>query len=965
MPFRPAKGPSVLLGPAPYRSEFSPGRHSDPPYSVQILDLPPLGDDGVMAAWRELRPTHAGCTGIVAAHPLLGNESFHWGMGRGALPAALVVVGDCPKGEDARLERPFIGDGGAYLHRKLIEVGIDPYDAYYTHAIKCFTPHDQRDAFLKVAVKEPMYREVLVQEIRRARPRVVVCAGQWALKMLLGLDGITKHRGLEQWSEELGCWVVVTYSPEYVLTNSQYDPQVTSDMYKVERRLRGVEPDDSVEVTMCRTVDDVRAALAALDAVPGGVVALDAETKAFLDYRLDSKVWCIALSKDPQHSYLIPLEHPESPFVVGPTDAAGEPVPWDVKAAIKAANAAAHGPGDEKAVKRLDKVPNGRDYVRWLATPWNQIARPELDEVYGLLREWLRDRKVVGHNLKFDARWLRRRFITFHQFFDTQIAAHLLNENRGLKLKERVSTELGFGNWGKGEIEFDPPDTLERMGLYCGKDTAYTFHLYLRDRDDLAADQRVARLFKYAVVPGMEAYLQVEIDGTWVDTVAIDAKLAELRVQLADIHTELLAFVDPVLATQDIAFSGDFLVRWLYDDPPVGLGLPVLKRTPKGAPSTDAKVLEELSERADAPPALLMLLKMRKWERSIVFLESWKNLADEDDRIHPTYNLTGAVSGRRSCNGPNLQQAPREGTLAGIRSCLGAPTGWVLLELDYSQIELRIAAIESGDPVMLEAYRNGRDLHRLTAAAVSGKLGAFVAERGLVGTLVDCTLQVLRDDALYADLMERVTNEERQRAKAINFGFLYGMGYRKFILYAKNQYNVIVSEAEGKAFREMFFALYAALTPWHERRRVGIRRPPFEVESLIGRVRHLPMVLSVANDISSKAERQAINSPVQGLGGDLVLLTTGILYPLFNPPDTPAGERTCFQVGDVHDAVLLQVRADMVMYWASRVKEAMETGLGLARFGFEPEIPLEAELKAGTRWGKLLDWDKWVEAQAA
>lgn len=899
-------------------------------------NVPPLQEDAVREIWEKLRPPE-----ILKNLNLAGNQQIsfcpveephartrcHFMMGDGPVPARGMVVMDGPSGFEESAKQPILND---YLVKMLQDTGVELSEIYHTYATKCAVPKAERERFMEKTYKA--YHDTLMEEIRAVKPKAVLLVGNIPMLSVLKMTGITKKRGTEVYNEELDCWFICTVSPFYVQNNPNFQQQFMSDLQKLKRRMDGEAVNEDCEVVWCDTVEKVKQATAELDAMPGNITSLDFETKGFQDYRRNSKIWCVALSKHPRKAYLIPLEHPESPFMK----------PWSGEEDV---------PWPELKIAKKDPA-----CQTWLDGKWSDLCRSELIQVYDHLREWLHERKINGHNVKFDARWGRRRGLSFRLGFDTQLSAHLLNENRGLKLLERMVTEYGHTNWGKGKINFDPPSSLREMGIYCAKDTANCHRLYLKDKAELVSNLRLARIFKLIVLPGEEALVEMELNGIWVDFDALDKRMVQAIADRDAVHAQLMDYISPTLAAADgkINFnSTTFLGKWLFSPAPMGLGLVAPKRTKGGKPSVDAEVLESL---AGSHPGMDLLLEMRKHEGAISFLEQYREFADEDHRIHPSYNMSGTKTGRRSCTEPNLQQVPRETTLEGIRSVLGAPEGWVLIEPDYSQIELRIAALESRDPVMLEAYRRNRDLHMLTGAMVSGKLTTFREEHGLMGMTVDqAALMILQSDELYALLKPLVTKQERQTAKAVNFGFLYGMGWKKFGEYAKKNYGVTVHPDEAKEFRAVFFVLYAGLTSWHERKRREVRKTLMSV-SLVGRERHLPMVLSIDDNISSKAERQGINSPVQGLGGDMALLSEGILHRMILEEYERSGEVTCLLVGDVHDAILFQVRADRVDYWIRIIKNTMEN-LPLEQFGFKPDIPILTEPKVGARWGKLEEYD--------
>lgn len=264
-----------------------------------------------------------------------------------------------------------------------------------------------------------------------------------------------------------------------------------------------------------------------------------------------------------------------------------------------------------------------------------------------------------------------------------------------------------------------------------------------------------------------------------------------------------------------------------------------------------------------------------------------------------------------------MQQVPRDPLVRGV---FGAPPGWTFVEADYSQIELRIVALLSRDRTMLHLYKIGADIHRATASSVLG-----IPE-------------------------SRITSVDRKKAKAVNFGFVYGMGWRKFISTAFEKYEMIFSEEEARAVREAFFEHFSGLLPWHARQRRLVNQYG-RVQSPIGRVRHLPDIHSPDEGVRAEAERQAINSPVQSFGSDLAVVSMVQINKKFRKRGI---EGHC--LGLVHDAVNFEIRNDHVARALPIIKDTMEDmRIVEKKFGVHVDIPIIADLKVGQHWGDAVE----------
>jgi DNA polymerase-1 len=247
----------------------------------------------------------------------------------------------------------------------------------------------------------------------------------------------------------------------------------------------------------------------------------------------------------------------------------------------------------------------------------------------------------------------------------------------------------------------------------------------------------------------------------------------------------------------------------------------------------------------------------------------------------------------------------------------GAPPGWSFVEADYSQIELRIAAFIANERHMIDLYNQGADIHMTTAMAVTG----------------------LPKSAVTKEIRKKV-------GKPVNFGFLYGMGWRKFIETAFNNYGAVFNEAEAQGYRKAYFDLFPDLVRWHERQRRLVREYG-RVQSPLGRVRHLPDIYSPEKGVQAEAERQAINSPVQGFASDMALLSMTLINAEFRRQGI-AGN--C--LGLVHDAINFEIRDDDLWRALPIIKDIMEDPTPLRKkFGTVLTIPIIADLKIGRHWG--------------
>jgi DNA polymerase-1 len=279
-----------------------------------------------------------------------------------------------------------------------------------------------------------------------------------------------------------------------------------------------------------------------------------------------------------------------------------------------------------------------------------------------------------------------------------------------------------------------------------------------------------------------------------------------------------------------------------------------------------------------------------------------------DGKLHTQYNIARTATGRLSAQEPNLQQVPR---INEIRSLICPHDGKVFIEADYSQIELRVAAFIAHAESMKNVYRKGGDIHTSTAC----KLAYTTAP----------------------------TKEERTKAKAANFGFLYGMGWKSFKDYAYDNYGLELTDDEAMEMRRAFFQAYPELITWHETQR-SVVRVHKKVVSPFGRVRHLFDVTSPDKAIASGAERQAINTPVQSMASDMTVLAMIELDKVLDSTKASI-------VGQIHDAILIEVDEDYADEALEITKLIMEDLPIEEIFGVKLDLPIVADAQISSSWG--------------
>lgn len=533
--------------------------------------------------------------------------------------------------------------------------------------------------------------------------------------------------------------------------------------------------------------------------------------------------------------------------------------------------------------------------------------------------KWLNrnTKNLVAGNGKFDDLFLEYKFgVKPNITFDVVLASHILNENTPNGVKENAVQECNAPNWDVDKNlktgKYSTPEKYQEYLTYLGYDIYYEYKLFRVFRKKLKQDKALMKLFYHLYMPGIISYETVEQHGVFIYPQQFKQVRKHLESEKAKIEKELLR-----MAGHEVNWNSPAQIqKLLYEE----LKLPILERTESGAPSTSEATLMQLR---DEHPIVELILKYRGVNIQIShFIDGWINRM-WGRRLYPNFKLHGTVTGRTSCTDPNLQQVPRDPI---IRNLVGAPEGWSVVEIDYSQAELRIAAIMSGDETMTRIYQTGGDIHTHTYEMITG--------------------EKVSDD-------KYIRKEQRKKAKAVNFGFVYGMGWKKFKLYARDNYGVDLTDKEAEQWREKFFDTYHSLPKWHSKQR-RIVQSMGQVRSPIGRIRRLPDIYSTDKSKKAEAERQSINSPVQGFGSDLTILGMSEIMgnAQYYDPDYVLDKDKFFVIGTVHDATLFEVRNDYLMEFCPRAKHILEHPKALEEvFHFESNVPIVADVAVGQSWG--------------
>ena len=486
--------------------------------------------------------------------------------------------------------------------------------------------------------------------------------------------------------------------------------------------------------------------------------------------------------------------------------------------------------------------------------------------------------------------------------FDTMLESYVLNSTATrhdmdslAKLYLDYSTVKFEDIAGKGakQVTFDKIH-LDKAGPYAAEDADVTLRLHQALFAQLQAIPTLASVLTDIEMPLVPVLARIERQGALVDPELLKLQSQELGDKMAKLEEEAIE-----LAGEPFNLgSPRQLGAILYDK----FGLPVLKKTAKGQPSTAEEVLDELAEEGYPLPRVLMQYRSLSKLKSTYTDRLPEQINPRTQRIHTSYGQAIAATGRLSSSDPNLQNIPAR-TAEGrrIRQAFIAPPGYKLLAADYSQIELRIMAHLSGDEGLMNAFRNGLDVHTATAAEV------------------------------FNVALDKVTSDQRRSAKAINFGLIYGMGAKKL------GKDIGVETKQAKAYIDAYFARYPGVRQYMESTRKLAAEQGF-VETLFGRRLYLPAINSSRPMERAGAERTAINAPMQGTAADIIKRAMVAVDNWLESSGLDA--RVILQV---HDELVLEVREDLIDQVREEIRPHMSNAAQL-------EVPLVVDVGVGANW---------------
>lgn len=857
-------------------------------------------------------------------------------MGIGKKGARIMVVQENPYEMENKRKIYMGGKAGRMFRAALGEVGIDIDDVYYTAVVKCSSPEDR----LPFNDEVKACQDYLFAEIETIKPEIIVPTGNISIKLLMGVTGITKHRG--KMIEKDGIKYLPIIHPNLVLKQPKYLGMFSEDMITLESILNGTKVESRVSLNKerkyCETYEDAIAEINRLMNLPSGSrIALDLETVKTNPYLEKTVI-----------SDRMKTVYPESEKVkicaIGFSDRAGYGC----------------------------SIPL---YHRENTMPGNQIGAIIKSIRQLLMRD---DIEFIGQNSKFEIGWLRQHFGVLAKGFvwDTMLMHYIaVTEEKGTHgLDDFAWLYTDMGGYDSKLNEVKPRGELDEgnydmidwdiLKVYLADDCDVTMRAFDIFYPLIIENKELKWIWDNLMLPGYYTLHEIERNGIhvnrdWLETLKeeypkeiqrLEDKLHEYpevvemerewksmwaeRIAIGQIRKvnrtkeqqnkfERYKKYDPSKGGCTFNFSSTKQLQELLFD---RMGLKTVVLTDKGNLSTNDDSLKYMK---DQHPICELLLEYRKVKHLYNnFVSTMEQHLDKNDIIHPSYNLHGTVTGRLSSDNPNAQQFPRKvydpflfQYWHEIKSLFTSRFGedGVMLQFDYSQLELRILAVFSQDENLIQLYKSGADLHKATAS------GAFNVP------------------------IEEVTKEQRTAAKKIGFGIVYQESPHGLSEDLRSE-GIDLSEQDCERFIANYFKRFPKVEKWI----LGIKRFAKRnkyVKTLTNRIRHLPTIDSSEKSIANEALRQAVNAPIQSTGSDCTLQS----LIQINKWLKETGKRSMICV-TVHDSIVLDCPKDEAIEVAKKVKHIMEN---LAEYNefykFLGEVPIVSEMEIGYDYGCMFE----------
>lgn len=845
--------------------------------------------------------------------------------GKGNPNSEFFIIMDRPNFTEDERQTAFSGQSSRLFIDILSKAGVDfPNDVYLTYAFKCAFPDGTPKEFKRESI-EKCPDTWLYNEIKKYKPKVIMALGADVLNLILpnAVGGVPKNRGafFDIEIEGHSIKVMPSLSPAYLTLNRGMEHQATLDVKRAFSAINGgVQCWNSNKLAELKyktvnTYDDFL--LMNKEILEAKVVAADIETRGKDPYNIPFTtpgfpLVSIQFSTGPKTGWFLPIAHTKYLNTDNPQGMAWEGIEWSL-----------------------------------VKTSLRHIF--ESGDIF-----------VIGHNFKFDSKWINK-FLSIKTklSFDTMLAHGLFGETtNSLKKIAWELTDIG----GYEEEQSKYTDSIERdkqwdmfyypyaqLATYGCCDVDVTYRAFTLLDKKLEADPQLLSLFK-TLVKASRAFLDIEHEGIKINRAELSQLDIDLNLEIKRLEGEFKQLLAPhiaalekellveatsektgkLLSNKPLEFnidSASHICKLFYDYLEIEVNDRHRSKKTK-EPSVGRKALEEME--AKHPAAKLLIAHRVASKQKAGFVDAYPRFIDSNDRIHPDYKLIkffnededkeqGTATGRMACSNPNLQQVPSRDDDKKIKK-LFIPdfNNHFMMDCDFSGIELRVTAMYCQDPIMIKFFNSGTgDFHRHVASKVYGKPE------------------------------DQISKLERTYAKSTTFGILYGAGPSKIAEQTK------CSVKDASAFIEEYFKLFPTLKRWILQQKAYAQKHLY-VKSLFGRIRRLPDAASRNEALREAALRRAVNTPIQSDASDITLHGLTRIHSFLNSFAHTDHTKPSRLRGSVHDSILLTVHEDDLEQIASTIKfDILENPT--IDFIVKSGVKLQAEVSVGRNWGSVID----------
>ena len=525
------------------------------------------------------------------------------------------------------------------------------------------------------------------------------------------------------------------------------------------------------------------------------------------------------------------------------------------------------------------------------------------EETIAVLKELFEDKKltVIGQNIKYDINVLKKYKIKFkNKIQDTMLMSYVLNSGGKHDLDTLSSKYLNHKpisyedvtGKGKDQISFADVDISKAVEYAC-EDADLTYLLFKLLYKKLIKDKKLLAVYENIEIRLMLILADMEYTGVSLDKDELNEQSMSLKKRLDKIESQIYK-----ISGREFNISSPKQIQEIFYDE---LKLPVIKKTPKGQPSTNEDVMTQLAEDHELPNLILSFRNLMKLKNTYTD-KLGKQVSDISNRLHTSYNQTITITGRLSSSSPNLQNIPiRTDDGKKIRSAFIPRNGYKLFSADYSQIELRIMAHLSDDHDMIESFKNGEDIHSSTARKVF-------------------------------NIEKNPTSDQRRAAKAINFGLIYGISAYGLARQLK------IDNVEAKNIIDTYFAKYKRVKEFMEELKESATKNEY-VETMYGRKVFVPNISHSNFQVRSAAERTAINAPIQGTAADILKIAMINIHHWYKSNNI----KNIYMIMQVHDELVFELEQKDIDEHGSKISSFMSNAENLS-------VPLVVNTFSGSNW---------------